>query len=86
MLTQKDKTVDEQSGERKRFIWRYGVLGWGLLTGVACTLTMHVSQFGWSHFMSVDFLIRVVVGLVIWPIAGYWFGASLWRSKQRRKA
>jgi hypothetical protein len=60
-----------------KFIVIYGCLGWGLTTYVVFTLISILVRH--QHFNRSDLLI----GFVIWPIAGLAWGASVWSSRQR---
>ena len=59
---------------RKRFIVRYGILYWGIPVGLLMLL-FNVWQRGFS-------IIHVVVSAIIWPIAGWVYGAIIWRKSE----
>jgi hypothetical protein len=60
--------------ERSRYIWRYGVLGWGLSVGVIWALVMSALQ-GWERLP-----ILLPLALIGFPIGGYFFGVCTWRT------
>lgn len=55
----------------RRFVLIYGVLGWGLSTGVIWALTM--SLLGWS-----DLRVVLPTAMVLFPIVGWAWGAFMW--------
>jgi hypothetical protein len=70
---------------RKRFILYFGVLGWGLSTALLTLLWSWHDKFHWSLPPRADIgsvILEVLVRLVIWPTAGYFFGASMWRGAE----
>ena len=58
---------------RSRYIRLYGVLGWGLSTGIVWALVM-AARLGWDNLP-----ILLPVALVAFPIGGYFFGVLTWR-------
>ena len=61
---------------RTRYIWRKGVIGWGLPVGLLVTL-FGFSQRGFS-------IPGLACAFVIWPTAGYCVGAITWGISERR--
>jgi hypothetical protein len=58
---------------RSRYIWLFGVLFWGLGTGILWPVLMAAMQ-GWERFPTL-----LVYGLVAFPIGGYFVGVITWR-------
>jgi hypothetical protein len=58
---------------RNRFVRLVGVVGWGLPVAVLWSLTMAAIQ-GWDRIW-----LYLPIALVGFPVAGYWFGSTLWR-------
>src|SRR5260370_37384964 len=65
---------------RKHFVYYWGVLGWGGPMFICTTLWDWYAEFGWRipalrPIVFFDILFR----LILWPVAGYFFGASFWK-------
>ena len=58
---------------RSRFIWRVGVLYWGIITGTVWSIVMGAMQ-GWDQFP-----ILLCLALIGFPIGGYFFGVWVWK-------
>jgi hypothetical protein len=58
---------------RTRFVWRMGVVAWGLPTAITWAVVMAAFQ-GWERLP-----LLLPIALLLFPIGGYWFGASTWR-------
>jgi len=69
---------------RGRFVVRWGLLG----TGVPLWLLMSLlPSLGWVAWLpeSVERpVVNIVVGAVLWPIAGYLVGLLFWRAMEWR--
>ena len=63
---------------RKRFIWLHGVVGWGVTVAIFWSFWMGATR-GWDQFP-----LLLSVALVAFPIGGYFWGAGMWRSFERR--
>jgi hypothetical protein len=57
---------------RTRYIWLYGVAGWGLATGVFWAVAMAAWQ-GWDRLP-----LLLPLALVAFPIGGFFFGRRMW--------
>jgi len=64
-----------KSKGKKSFALRVGVLQWGGLMFVAVTAT---DLIGKPRRSSIHYAIDIAVNLLIWPIAGYFFGRTMW--------
>ena len=58
---------------RSRYIRLYGVLGWGLSTGILWALAMAAME-GWENLP-----ILLPLAVICFPVGGYFFGAIMWR-------
>ena len=62
---------------KRRFILRVGVCQWGGFMFVVMTAESLLRKPSFPrHF--IDYLVEILLGLAIWPAAGYLFGLSLW--------
>jgi hypothetical protein len=68
---------------KHRFIFRYGVFGYG---GIMFTLftTIHLVRMHTSGASLAGLPIWLAVNLLLWPLLGYAFGAFAWRRMTRR--
>jgi hypothetical protein len=69
---------------RRRFVWRSGVLGWGL--PVFAIWTPLMLFFGPStHRASLPENVGIIVfSLLIWMLAGYLYGHRMWKTLHKR--
>ena len=79
-----DQTADYVS-QRKRFVRRYGVLGWGVPFGLAMAVWQYWEQYGWSTtgLRSAATLVGTAWWMGAGLAGGYWFGVGMWRYKKR---
>jgi hypothetical protein len=71
-----------QARRRRRFVWTTGVLGWGGFMFLFGTLDDWY-RAGYIRIPPLrPFLSSTIPNLIIWPIAGYFFGAMLWRRRR----
>lgn len=72
-LKQRERWARIRAAGRKNYIWKYGVIGWGV--PVAVVWAMLVAAWnGWAQFP-----ILLPLALVTFPIGGYALGAMMWR-------
>jgi hypothetical protein len=65
---------------KKSFIWRRGVLGFGLPCFLMTAVADHYGFIGGHRFANLrDFLIHEALRLPIWILAGYFFSLRLWK-------
>jgi hypothetical protein len=57
---------------RDAFVWRYGVLGWGISTGVLFAVVEGV-----QHGMQAG-LVQLPIALTMFPLAGVLWGRAMW--------
>src|SRR5688572_26637056 len=60
---------------RKRFILLWGVLGWGVSTGLLFSATIIPSER--PSFSTA--VVTVVVSVILFPLGGFFFGYWLWQ-------
>jgi hypothetical protein len=63
---------------RTRFVWLTGVVSWGVPVAIIWSVAM-ASFKGWDRF---PHLLRIA--LILFPIAGYWFGSYVWRKSEEQ--
>jgi hypothetical protein len=73
---ERERWLRAKAKGRQRFIWRSGVLGWGLVTFLIWMplLLWSTRQLNWS-----DALHRSAVSLPIWLLGGYIYGIFAWK-------
>lgn len=80
-LIERRKSI--QARGRRHYIFYRGVLGWGLPVFVLTTLWSWHDSHGWhvprpaSTHLEIE---RLAVRLIIWSVAGYFFGATMWKT------
>jgi hypothetical protein len=62
---------------KKSFALRVGVLQWGGLMFIVMTAQDLIRKPRFSH-RPIYYVADIAVNLLIWPIAGYFFGARMW--------
>jgi hypothetical protein len=65
---------------RSQYVVRYGVLGWGVPTGILFSLIQGY-RFGWDGF-----LFQLIPALIIFPLGGILFGRIMWRLLEKKNA
>jgi hypothetical protein len=73
---------------RRAFVWRYGVLGWGLPAALLTIAYAFIKEqgFSWSAASASPKLrAGVVITLVIFPALGHMFGGRLWDARERER-
>ena len=65
---------------RSYFIWRNGVVGWGLPAALVTAIYKVIEQQGlvWPPALSRDLQSAFVLIAVVFPVLGYVFGSWLW--------
>lgn len=67
-----------RSDGRSSFIWRKGVLQQGISTGILWSILMHFIQ------PQNPIWLRPLVGIIIFPIGGYFWGLFTWKITERK--
>lgn len=73
---------------RRAFVWRYGVLGWGLPAALLTIAYAFIKEqgFSWSaDAASYRLRAGIVITLVLFPVLGHMFGGRLWDARERRR-
>ncbi len=67
---------------KKKFIWRQGVLGWGVPTTVLYNVLMYLWDYGMTtdELASGAFRTRASMSLILFPAGGVLFGWLMWKS------
>ena len=63
---------------KKSFALRYGVMGFGGFMVIFMTVAFWLRNSPFPRGMTA-FYVDVVINLLIWPLAGYSWGISMWR-------
>lgn len=62
---------------RTKYIWRSGVLGWGVVTGTVCSFIMPLVYHKERDYLSeLQFWLCM---LPLWAAGGYLWGAIMWK-------
>lgn len=73
---------------RRAFVWRYGVLGWGLPAALLTIAYAFIKEqgFSWSAGAASSRLrVGIVITLVLFPVLGHLFGGRLWDARERER-
>jgi hypothetical protein len=62
---------------KKRFVLRVGVLQWGGFMFLVTTAQYAIRKPQLPRRM-IDYVVEAAINLLIWPIAGYFFGTRIW--------
>jgi hypothetical protein len=75
-----------RAGGRASFIWRYGVLGWGLPAALLTIAYAVIQEQGMriSGPFSTRLRVAIAVAAVFFPTLGHLFGRRLWTSGEER--
>ena len=79
-LTSSEKWAKTSKLGRTRFVWRYGVFGWGVTTAIVFSLILGI-QNGWDGF-----LFQLIPALIIFPLGGILWGRIMWKLLESRNA
>jgi hypothetical protein len=64
---------------RRRYVWRAGVIGWGLPVFAIFTPLMLIFGLGTLQLSQTKIAALVMSSLLMWILGGYLFGSSMWR-------
>ncbi len=73
-----------QARGRKHYILYRGVLGWGLLVFLLKTSWRWYHLYGWHVPARGDMYESFLIELPIWLVAGYFFGAFMWKDLEKK--
>lgn len=75
-----------RAGGRASFVWRYGVLGWGLPAALITVAYAVIKEHGFA--ISGPFTTKLRIGIalcmVVFPALGHLFGRRMWESGEER--
>jgi hypothetical protein len=71
-ITSAEKWAKLREQGRSRFVWLYGVLGWGVSTAILFSLWNGIRD-GWDGFF-----FKLIPALVLFPLGGYLWGRFMW--------
>ena len=63
---------------RSYFVWRYGVIGFGVTTGLCWAVAMELWRSGFGQFSIAQLAIHLVGALLLFPAGGYLWGRCMW--------
>lgn len=71
---------------RTKFILKYGVCGWGLLTAVLFLAFQIVSEkrYSLTALIASDFLKQLLSAILLFLVAGYFWGLFMWTSLTKK--
>ena len=64
--------------EKKDFIIKRGVLGWGITTAILFSLLMSFVK------QDATFLGTLATAIILFPIGGYFWGLWMWHMKKKK--
>ena len=73
------------AARKRRFVWRYGVVGWGLSTALIWTAAMCLWRALDDGLTWRRGLLQLGAALVLFPIGGYFWGLWTWGAVQRAR-
>jgi hypothetical protein len=63
---------------RKHYILYTGILGWGMSVFLLTTFWSWYDKYGWNVPSRGDLYFSLLVGLPLWSVGGYIWGAFMW--------
>jgi len=69
---------------RKRYVWRTGVVGWGLPVFAIFTPVMLIFGPRTHQLSKAEIAGTTIITLLIWIVGGYLFGLSMWKTLDKR--
>jgi len=63
---------------KKKFVFYYGVLFWGLLTGLLFPV---IGLILFNKSLSLE---RFIFSLIVFPLGGILFGLTMWHSSEKK--
>lgn len=83
-----DETFHPGMSEKREFLWKWGVLGWGIPLGVLLEMTDWVLDQGMSlsYLFSGAFLVGLIFSIVIASLVGLFLFAPVmwwWQNRER---
>jgi hypothetical protein len=71
---------------KRKYIWLNGVFKWGLLMAISVTFVWQGIDEGFTldSFSNQNFVRRLIISLILFPIGGYIQSAFLWRKYNKK--
>jgi hypothetical protein len=69
---------------KKRYVWRTGVMGWGLPVFAIFTPLMLILGPRTHQLSNAEIAGTTIISLLIWIVGGYLFGLSMWKTLDKR--
>lgn len=71
---------------KKKYIWIEGVIKSGLFIAICMTFTLQTIDEGFNFysFSNYNFIRRLIISLIIFPIGGYTQSVLLWRKYEKK--
>ena len=75
-----------RAGGRVSFIWRYGVLGWGLPAALITVAYAVVQEHGlaWQGPFTSKLRVGIAMAVIVFPALGHLLGRRMWKSGEDR--
>ena len=75
-----------RAGGRSSFIWRYGVLGWGLPAALITVAYAVIKEHGrgWEGPFTTKLRVGVALAVIVFPAIGHLMGRRMWESGEER--
>ncbi len=69
---------------KKRYVWKVGVLSWGLPMFLVMTPFFYIQQHGLTWPPPPGFsLTLILIYAALWAIGGFWFGSVMWSTMEK---
>ena len=75
-----------RAGGRVSFIWRYGVLGWGLPAALITVAYAVIKEHGlaWDGPFTTKLRVGIALAVIVFPAIGHLMGRRMWESGEER--
>ena len=75
-----------RAGGRASFIWRYGVLGWGLPAALITVAYAVINEHGlaWEGPFTTKLRVGIALAVIVFPAIGHLMGRRIWASGEAR--
>jgi hypothetical protein len=73
---------------KKKYIWLNGMIRWGLFMAISMTVVLQILDDGISLYSlsNQNFMRRLIINLIVFPLGGYVSTTLLWRRYEKRFA
>ena len=75
-----------RAGGRASFVWRYGVLGWGLPAALITVAYSVIKEHGlaWEGPFTTKLRVGIALSMIVFPSIGHLLGRRMWESGEAR--